>query len=182
MNNFLALVGIGAVLLRSTGPTFKSLIAGIASCDRVQPFRELYMIANLYRVTLAITLMAILSIPSVCLPADASNSTGRWKINSVKICKSSSGQIVPSLEVIGNFPVYSFFIPRPVWTLNGNVVDAKPIYAQGRLVAFELMNAGGFLEHGKKNTAKFALPDHNGSRVFLFDHSRIPPGECYEFF
>jgi len=175
-------VGIGAVLTGSSGPTFKSLFEGNAPCDRVQPFRDSYMIANMCRVTIAITLMAILSIPSVCLSAEAANSTGRWKINSVKICKSSSGTIVPSIEVMGNFPVYSFFVPRPVWTLNGNVVEAKPIYAQGRLVAFELMNAASALEHGKKNTVKFALPDHNGTRVFLYDHSRIPPGECYEFF
>jgi len=89
---------------------------------------------------------------------------------------------MPSVEVIGHFPVYSFFIPRPVWTVNGNVVEAKPIYSQGRLVAFELMNGGDYLEHGKKNTVKFALPDHNGSRIFLFDHFRVPYGECYEFF
>jgi hypothetical protein len=116
------------------------------------------------------------------LAAEAANSTARWKIDSVKICKARTGAIMPSIEVIGHFPVYSFFIPRPVWTVNGNVVEAKPLYSQGRLVAFELLNAGLYLEHGKKNTVKFALPDHNGSRIFLFDHSRVPPGECYEFF
>lgn len=114
--------------------------------------------------------------------ADAANSTNRWKINSIKICRHSGGAVFPSIEAIGSYPVYSFFIPRPIWTVNGNSVEAKPVYSQGRLVSFELLDAAQYLDHGKKNTVKFALPDHNGARIFLYDHSRVPAGECYEFF
>ncbi len=111
---------------------------------------------------------------------DSSNNP--WKITSVKICKSSGGSVYPTIEAIGSYPVYTFFIPRPVWTINGVVVEAAPVYQSGRLVAFQLMNAGPNLKTGVKNTVKFALPDHNGSRVFLFDPARFGPGECYEFF
>jgi hypothetical protein len=78
--------------------------------------------------------------------------------------------------------VYTFFIPRPVWTVNGSLVDATPIYQQGRLIAFRLINAAVHLKSGTKNTVKFALPDQNASRSFFYDQSAIPAGECYEFF
>lgn len=123
-----------------------------------------------------------LHICSFSYAQSSSATSARWKISSVKICRSSGGTVIPTIEAIGSFPVYSFFIPRPVWTVNGSVVEAKPIYSHGRLVAFELLNAAQYLDHGKKNTVKFALPDHNGSRVFLYDHSRVPANQCYEFF
>jgi hypothetical protein len=44
------------------------------------------------------------------------------------------------------------------------------------------MTAGALLKTGAKNTVKFALPDHNGAKVFFFDTNQIPPGQCYEFF
>lgn len=131
---------------------------------------------------IALTLGFFGTSSSLSYAAEASNSTGRWKLTSVKICRSQGSAVIPSIEAIGSYPVYSFFIPRPVWTVNGNVVEAKPIYSQGRLVSFELLNAAPYLDHGKKNTVKFALPDHNGSRVFLYDHSKVPDGECFEFF
>lgn len=111
---------------------------------------------------------------------DSSNNP--WKITSIKICKSSGGAIYPIVEAIGVYPVYTFFIPRPVWTVNGVVVEASPVYQGGRLISFQLMNAGPNLKTGTKNIVKFALPDHNGSRVFIFDPSKFGPGECYEFF
>lgn len=165
---------------RYTGPPLKT-----PGCDfrRAAAFSpSLAARLSLRDVSAAVAVIAMLLYCVHSLAAEAANSTARWKIDSVKICKARTGAILPSIEVIGHFPVYSFFIPRPVWTVNGNVVEAKPLYSQGRLVAFELLNAGLYLEHGKKNTVKFALPDHNGSRIFLFDHSRVPPGECYEFF
>ncbi len=110
------------------------------------------------------------------------SSTNPWKITSVKICKSSGGAVYPTIEALGAYPVYTFFIPRPVWTVNGVVVEASPVYQSGRLVSFQLLNAGPNLKNGAKNTVKFALPEHNGSRVFLFDPSKFGPGECYEFF
>lgn len=105
-----------------------------------------------------------------------------WKITSVKICKSSGGTVYPTIEALGVYPVYTFFIPRPVWTVNGVVVEASPVYHGGRLTAFQLVNGGPNLKNGAKNIVKFALPDHNGSRVFVFDPSKFGPGECYEFF
>lgn len=112
----------------------------------------------------------------------ASSSTNRWKVTSVKICRTGGGSVYTNMEAIGHYPVYTFFLPRPIWTVNGTVVEAKPVYQNGRLVSFTLFNGTTLLNPGRKNTVKFALPDHNGSRVFLYDHSRIPPGECYEFF
>lgn len=117
------------------------------------------------------------------VPVVAQDASGNpWKITSVKICKSSGGAIYPSIEAIGVYPVYTFFIPRPVWTVNGVVVESSPIYQSGRLAAFQLVNAGPNLKAGTKNIVKFALPDHNGSRVFIFDPSKFGPNECYEFF
>jgi hypothetical protein len=124
----------------------------------------------------------VLTIPAVTCAADNASVPNRWKITSVKICRSPGGAIYPSIEAIGSYPVYTFFIPRPVWTVNGSVVQAKPVYANGRLVSFQLFDAASKLNPGTKNTVKFALPDQNGSSVFLYDHSQVPSGECYEFF
>jgi hypothetical protein len=124
----------------------------------------------------------VLAATFVADAQDKASSQARWKISSIKICRSRSGAIVPTIQALGSYPVYTFFIPRPVWTVNGTVVEAKPVYEKGRLVAFQLMDAAAKLNPGTKNTLKFALPDHNGSCTFLYDHSQIPPGECYEFF
>lgn len=134
------------------------------------------------RVVSLFILSILLAVFLLTLVSGAPTSANRWKITSVKICRSGGGSVYPNIEAIGHYPVYSFFVPRPVWTVNGTVVDAKPVYENGRLVSFTLYNSSTFLNPGTKNTVKFALPDHNGSRVFLYDHSRIPPGECYEFF
>jgi hypothetical protein len=115
-----------------------------------------------------------------CLAAEKVSS--HWKVTSIRICRASSNAVMSNIDAVGIYPVYSFFIPRPVWTINGNVVEAKPVYDGGRLVAFTLLNGAAYLNPGTKNTVKFSLPDHNGSRIFLYDHSRIPSGECYEFF
>lgn len=123
---------------------------------------------------------ALMHCPPV-LPADPAG-TGQWKITSVRVCRNASGSINPTLEVIGNFPVYSFFIPRPIWTVNGTVVDAQPVYDRGRLVAFQLLNASPYLNSGAKNNVKFSLPDQNNSKVFHYDQNRAGAGDCYEFF
>jgi hypothetical protein len=117
-----------------------------------------------------------------CQPADAADPSGPWKVTSVRVCRNPSGSINSFVEVIGHFPVYSFFIPRPVWTVNGSVVDAQPIYDRGRLVSFHLVNASGLLNSGSKNTIKFSLPDQNNSKVFYYDQSKATAGSCYEFF
>jgi hypothetical protein len=78
--------------------------------------------------------------------------------------------------------VYTFFIPRPVWTVNGTLVDAVPIHRQGRLVEFQLLNAASYLKPGQRNTVKFSLPDQTFSKVFLLDDKTPANGDCYEFF
>lgn len=118
---------------------------------------------------------------NLALSADTASS-GQWKVTSVKICRNPGGTINPTVEVVGTFPVYSFFIPRPIWTVNGTVVDAQPIYDRGRLVAFQLIGAAGFLNTGSKNNIKFSLPDQNSSKVFYYDQNKATAGNCYEFF
>ncbi len=109
-------------------------------------------------------------------------ASGKWKITSVKICRNRSGSLAPTVHAIGSFPVYSFFIPRPVWTVNGSVVEAQPVYEQGRLVEFQLTGAAEYLTPGEKNTVKFALPDQTGVKVFFFQDKRLLAGECFEYF
>ena len=136
-----------------------------------------------FHTVLAVLLVTfVLTTFSLSSAAERPTVSKRWRITSVKICRSSGGAVYPSIEAIGTYPVYSFFIPRPVWTVNGSVVQAKPVYENGRLVSFQLYNASNKLNPGTRNTVKFALPDQNGSCVFLYDHSQIPAGECYEFF
>lgn len=110
------------------------------------------------------------------------SQSDRWKITSIKICRDYRGNLVSDLEVLGFFPVYSFFVPRPVWTINGTAVEAQPIYDRGRLVAFRLLYAASYLRTGTKNTVKFSLPDQNGAKAFRFDRTKVKTGECYEFF
>lgn len=112
----------------------------------------------------------------------AADTSGQWKVTSVRLCSNSSGILVDTIEVIGQFPVYTFFIPRPVWTVNGSVVEAQPYYDRGRLTSFKLLNAAQFLKSGTKNAVKFSLPDQNGSKIFQYDQGRPARGECYEFF
>jgi hypothetical protein len=114
-----------------------------------------------------------------CLAADYG---GQWKVTSIKLCRTSSGALSSGVEAIGNYPVYTFFIPRPVWTVNGAVVDAQPVYDRGKLVSFSLLGGATLLKSGTKNTVKFALPDHSGSKIFYFDVNKLPMGECYELF
>jgi len=125
--------------------------------------------------------LAVLAI-FILTPAIAAEVSGQWKIASVRLCRSGSGGLSPVIEAIGQYPVYTFFIPRPVWTVNGTVVEAQPNYDKGRLVAFKLLNAAQYLKSGSKNTVKFSLPDQNGSKVFQYDQSKPAPGECYELF
>lgn len=154
---------------------------------RLSHYRGINSAATVKTRTMGSILAALLgaiSISYAMIPEAFAQGVGsqRWKITSVKMCRATGGGIYPSLHAVGSYPVYTFFIPRPVWTVNGTVVDAKPIYNNGRLIAFELMDATSKLNPGAKNTVKFALPDHTGSLVFLFDQSQIPSGECYEFF
>lgn len=133
-------------------------------------------------------LVSALSMIAVCWShilfgaPPAYSASGQWKITSVKICKNRSGGLEPTLRIIGSYPVYSFFIPRPVWTVNGTVVDAQPVYEHGRLAEFQLLGASSLLKTGEKNTIKFSLPDQNSSKVFNFIENRLRPGECFEFF
>jgi len=133
-------------------------------------------------LVLSLALLILLTHNFILCAAEVSSSSGQWKITSVKVCRATSGALASDIEVIGNYPVYTFFIPRPVWTVNGSVVDAKPIYQQGRLVAFQLLGAATLLKSGTKNNVKFSLPDQNGSRTFQYDQNRPAAGECWEFF
>lgn len=125
---------------------------------------------------------ALLLSHSSLLSAQTASSSSRWKITSIKVCRTSSGALASSIDALGVYPVYSFFIPRPLWTVNGNLVDATPIYHQGRLVAFQLYGAAEYLKSGAKNTVKFSLPDQNASKTFTFDENRPATGQCWEFF
>lgn len=136
------------------------------------------MIPSFVRVSI-LTALIVLSFIGNSLAQSASS---QWKITSVKICKLASGRISPNIETLGSFPVYSFFIPRPVWTVNGNVVDAQPNYEKGRLSSFMLVDAAQFLKSGIKNTIKFSLPDQNASKVFFYDDAKINSADCYEMF
>ncbi|MBI5249793.1 MAG: hypothetical protein HY912_09875 [Desulfomonile tiedjei] len=133
----------------------------------------------------SVTFLLVILISSAILNCHlvfAADSSGQWKITSVKVCRNPSGTINSSVEVVGSFPVYSFFVPRPVWTVNGTVVDTQPVYDRGRLVAFQLINAAGLLNSGSKNTVKFSLPDQSSSKVFHYDQNKASAGSCYEFF
>jgi hypothetical protein len=130
------------------------------------------------RLLISATLLATF-LSTSALAADIS---GQWKVTSVRLCRSGSGALAPVIEAIGHYPVYTFFIPRPVWTVNGTVVEAQPYYDKGRIVSFKLLNAAQYLKSGTKNTVKFSLPDQNGSKVFQYDQSKPAPGECYELF
>jgi len=106
----------------------------------------------------------------------------RWKITSVRVCKDNRGHLYQHLEALGHFPVYSFFIPRPVWTVNGVVVEAQPLYERGSLIGFRLFGGAKALNAGTKNTVKLSLPDQNASMAFRYDQNKPPPGECYDYF
>ncbi len=124
---------------------------------------------------------AVLVASSLSQGADLAPST-QWKITSIKLCRNPGGTLSSNVDAVGNYPVYSFFIPRPVWTVNGTVVESQPVYERGRMTSFELFNAAAYLKSGAKNTIKFSLPDQNASKIFLYDDTRPAPGECYEFF
>jgi hypothetical protein len=114
--------------------------------------------------------------------ADLVPPSHQWKITSVRVCRDGRGNLSPHLEAVGHFPVYSFFIPRPVWTVNGIAVEAQPLYERGTLVGFRLLGAAPVLNSGTKNTVKLSLPDQNAAKAFRYDQSKPPPGECYEYF
>jgi hypothetical protein len=114
--------------------------------------------------------------------AERATSSDKWQITSIRACKDRRGYTSPNIEAIGSYPVYSFFVPRPVWTVNGVVVEAQPVYDRGRLTAYTLLGAAPALSTHTRNTIKLSLPDQNTSKVFRYDDARIPPGECYEFF
>ena len=127
-------------------------------------------------------LSALLAGATWAQAPEGAPSANQWKITSIRVCRDYRGSISSHFEAIGTYPVYSFFIPRPVWTVNGTVVEAQPIYERGRLVSFNLLGASSLLKSGSKNTVKFSLPDQNAAKVFRYDQNRIPRGECYEFF
>lgn len=137
---------------------------------------------NTVRSVLLFVLIIVLGGVSFLGAQSGAPSSGKWKITSIKICRHRSGALLPSVNVIGNYPVYSFFIPRPVWTVNGSVVEAQPVYDHGRLVEFQLVDASALLKSDTKNTIKFSLPEQNQAKVFHFSESRIKTGECFEFF
>lgn len=127
--------------------------------------------------------LALCVVSAVCiLHVVAADYAAQWKITSIKICRTGSGAVSPHIEAMGSFPVYTFFVPRPVWTVNGAVVEAHPNSDRGKITSFQLLYAGSLLKSGTKNTVKFALPDQNGSKIFYFDVNKTPVGQCYELF
>jgi hypothetical protein len=136
-----------------------------------------------YRLLIAPIVVVLLFYSfSACCFAAFSSSSGKWKITSIKVCRLRSGYLNPHVEALGQFPLYSFFVPRPVWTVNGTVVEAQPIYDRGKLISFRLLSAAGLLKSKAKNTVKFSLPDQNASKTFYYDKAKPPADECYEFF
>lgn len=130
----------------------------------------------------ALVALALVSLVSLSYSVDGGRLPSQWQVTSVKVCRDLRGNLDPHILAPGTYPVYSFFIPRPVWTVNGSGVEAQPIYEQGRLTAYRLLWAARLLNSGTKNSVKFSLPDQNGSKVFRYDHDKVKPGECYEFF
>jgi len=138
---------------------------------------------RLVRLVLVPSLLSALLVGALSAQGPESTTIpNQWKITSIRVCRDYRGNISAQFEAIGTYPVYSFFIPRPVWTVNGTVVEAQPIYDRGRLVSFNLLGASSLLKSGSKNTVKFSLPDQNAAKVFRYDQNRIPRNECYEFF
>jgi hypothetical protein len=108
--------------------------------------------------------------------------SNKWKITSIKVCRDNRGYLYDHFEVLGSYPVYSFFVPRPVWTVNGRVVEARPVHEGGRHVSFKLVGAVRLLKSGAKNTVKFSLPDQYAAKTFYYDQNKAATGECFEFF
>ncbi len=131
------------------------------------------------RLFVPVILAVVLAGLSAGRAADDSNN---WQITSIRACRDHYGNLHPTLEAIGRYPVYSFFIPRPVWTVNGTVVESQPQYERGALVSFKLLRAGHLLKPGTRNIVKLSLPDQNTSKIFRYDETRPRRGECYEFF
>jgi len=138
---------------------------------------------NSHRLLLVpLILAALLTCPSYATAQQSSSSSSKWKITSIRVCRDYSGNIIPHIDVLGSYPVYSFFIPRPVWTVNGIVVQAQPIYDRGILVAFKLFGAAPVLNSGGRNTVKLSLPDQTAAKIFRYLDTKPPNGDCYEFF
>jgi hypothetical protein len=116
------------------------------------------------------------------LVAQSASVSQKWKITTIRVCRDRNGYLNPHFEALGNYPVYSFFIPRPVWTVNGTVVEAQPIYDRGSILSFRLLRATPLLKSRQRNTIKFSLPDQTGVKIFYFDQSKAPPADCFEFF
>jgi len=114
--------------------------------------------------------------------AHSASVSQKWKIATVKVCRDRGGYLAPHFEVLGRYPVYSFFIPRPVWTVNGTVVEAQPVYDRGTILSFRLLRSSPLLRSKARNTIKFSLPDQTGVKTFYFDETKVPPADCFEFF
>ncbi len=125
---------------------------------------------------------AVVIIPLVLTAAEPPDLSNQWKIRSIRVCRDQRGTVIPHLDVVGSYPVYSFFVPRPVWTINGTVVDSRPVYTSGQLTSFTLIGGVGLLKSLTKNNIKFSLPDQHAAKVFYFDDRRLPVGGCFDFF
>ncbi len=121
-------------------------------------------------------------LPVILQAAEPQDLSTQWKIRSIRVCRDQRGYLIPSVEVLGSYPVYSFFVPRPVWTINGTIVDSRPVYTSGQLTSFTLVGAEALLKNLTKNSIKFSLPDQHSAKTFHFDDRRIPTGGCFDFF
>ena len=141
---------------------------------------------NMFKVVrILILLLVVAAIPvrlSHLCAADGPLSSTRWQITSVKVCRTYLGSLDQHIEVLGHFPVYSFFIPRPVWTVNGSAVEAQPLYSRGSLRSFKLLYSSRLLKSGGKNTVKLSLPDQHTSKTFRFLQEKVRNNDCFEFF
>jgi hypothetical protein len=138
---------------------------------------------SLSRALIALFLLGALAAGLlIAHAAELVSPSQQWKITSVKVCRDNRGTLFPHLDAMGHFPVYSFFIPRPIWTVNGLAVEAQPLYERGSLIGFRLFGAASVLNSGTKNTVKLSLPDQNASMAFRYDQTKPAPGQCYEYF
>lgn len=124
----------------------------------------------------------LLSGYSLAPAADQPAVSSRWKITTIRVCRDQLGYLSPHVQALGRYPVYSFFIPRPVWTVNGTVVEAQPVYDRGTLSGFRLLGATSLLRSREQNTIKFSLPDQNASKTFFYDQNKPALATCFDFF
>ena len=47
-------------------------------------------------------------LPVILQAAEPQDLSTQWKIRSIRVCRDQRGYLIPSVEVLGSYPVYSF--------------------------------------------------------------------------